>query len=280
METSRLWTAAIVFFASVQLHAEMKSYSLCPGFQSLYFTDSVKSRGLVINYNAAQKRYVFLRCGDSDTLKPSFWKTQQLPCHVIRDATEEQLCQHEGKVSRVSRVIGDVIDAGVSTVTSGGMSTISKVKRVVNTVRGLTMKPKCLGTSLITAMATGTNSSQKMKAYYDSQVEIGPLAGLTRFSTRKPAAQTNYIYSQLDAMLSPGNRATGADGDRRLKLSGPVYMTALRNRRGTNHLQLDTPNHQQFCQFLSNEPPAKPAPEDEESLDPESTNAVSILLPE
>lgn len=275
----RFLFAVLTLVVSASSEAEMKNYSLCPGYQSLYFTDSVKSRGLVINYNAAQKRYVFLRCGDSDTLRPSFWKTQKLNCHVIRDATEEQLCTHEGKVSRVSRLIGDVVDAGVSAVTSGGMSTISKVKRVVNTVRGLAMKPKCLGTSLITAMATGNNSSEKMKAYYDSQVEIGPLAGLTRFSTRKPSAQTNYIYSQLDSMLYPGNRATGADDDKKLKLSGPVYMTALRNKRGTNSLELDTEPHKQFCQFLTNGP-AKPAPPDENTDEDSSTNAVSFHIPE
>ncbi len=246
-------------------HAEMRNYSLCPNVQTMYFSDPTVSRGIVMNYDPVRKYFVFLRCGESDTQRATA-RTQQLKCHVYRQGHESALCRDEITQSRVSRVISDVVDAGVSSLISGGLSNLSKVRRIINTARELSITPQCLGTSMMKAMALGVNSGAITETFYQAATEIGPLTGITRFATRNPAAKANYIFSQLDAILSPTSRTVPDSRERRVDLAGPSYMTAVRNITDTDKLVLDTAEHQSLCSYMKNlgNEPVAPA-EDEQA---------------
>lgn len=87
-----------------------------------------------------------------------------------------------------------MIDAGVSTAIYGPMSNLSKVRRIIDTARQLSITPQCLGTSMMKAMVLGVNSSAITETFYQAATEIGPLTGLTRFATRNPVAKESYIF--------------------------------------------------------------------------------------
>jgi hypothetical protein len=231
--------------------AESRSYSLCPNVQSYYYSDPSRNRSIVMNYDAAKKQFVFLRCGDSNSARLTA-RTKTLSCHIYRTGSESELCREEIKESRVSRVISDVIDAGVSTAVSGGLSTISKVRRVINSARKLSVTPQCLGTSMMKAMVQGVNSAAITDTFYKAATEIGPLTGLTRFATRNPKAKATYVFSQLDSILSPAPQKSSDGSSRRMSLSGPSYMTAQKSKNGVDGLVLDTAEQRSLCNYMKN----------------------------
>ncbi len=231
--------------------AKTQPYSLCPNIQSVHYSDPSRNRSIVMNYDPVRKYFVFLRCGASDTARATA-RTQQNKCHIYREGHEGALCRDEITQSRVSRVISDVIDAGVSTAIYGPMSNLSKVRRIIDTARQLSITPQCLGTSMMKAMVLGVNSSAITETFYQAATEIGPLTGLTRFATRNPVAKESYIFSQLDSIISPTSRTTNDSDERAVNLRGPSYMTALRNNTDTDRLVLDTAEHRSLCTYMRN----------------------------
>jgi hypothetical protein len=244
-----------VIFGSSLVHlealAETKAYSLCPNIQSVHYSDPKRNRSIVMNYDPVRKYFVFLRCGGSDTARVTS-RVQENKCHIYRQGHEGALCRDEIIHSRVSRVIADVVDAGVSTAVYGPMSNLAKVRRVISTARQLRVTPQCLGTSMMKAMVLGVNSSAITDTFYQAATEIGPMTGLMRFSTRNPAAKASYVFSQLDSIIAPGARSFGASNGRGVNLTGPVYMTAQRNNKGVDKLVLDTAEHQSLCTYMKN----------------------------
>lgn len=238
-----------LYFVSQEVDAGMRHYNLCPNLQSFYFSDPLRNRAIIINYDPARRKFIFMRCGESDSTSPSR-RTQNLGCHITREVTEDQMCQQEKVESRVARVIAEVIDAGTSAAISGGLSNLSKINRTIRTLRDLNLTPQCSGTSLMKAMVTNTNTYAQTEAYYQSQTELGPMTGLTRFSTRSRTRRENYIYTQLDALAAPGVRDT-ENNQRRVALRGPQYFTAQRNNQLDDQLVLDSPGHAAFCRHVT-----------------------------
>ena len=39
--------------------------------RTVYLSDPLRSRALVVNYDEATENYIFLRCGESDELRPN-----------------------------------------------------------------------------------------------------------------------------------------------------------------------------------------------------------------
>lgn len=254
-----------LFLISQKAVAGMRHYNLCPNLQSFYFSDPLRSRAIIINYDPARRKFIFMRCGENDQAGLSR-RVQNLNCHITREVTEDQMCQQEKVESRVARVIAEVIDAGTSAAISGGLSNLSKINRTIRTLRDLNLTPQCSGTSLMKAMVTNTNTYAQTEAYYQTQTELGPMTGLTRFSTRSRVRRENYIYAQLDSLAAPGTRQTGND-QRRVSLNGPQYFTAQRNNQREDQLVLDSPGHAAFCRHVS----GTPEPEAEEDTTPVSS---------
>ncbi len=239
------------FLIHFEALAETRAYSLCPNIQSVHYSDPKKNRSIVMNYDPVRKYFVFLRCGESDTARTTS-RVQENKCHIYRQGHEGALCRDEITQSRVSRVISDVVDAGVSTAIYGPMSNLSKVRRIISTARQLSITPQCLGTSMMKAMALGVNSSAITDTFYQASTEIGPMTGLTRFATRNPTAKASYVFSQVNSIISPGSGSKGSDDERRVNLTGPSYMTAQRNNTDTDRLVLDTAEHHSLCTYMKN----------------------------
>ena len=259
--------------------AETRAYSLCPNIQSVLYSDPTRNRSIVMNYDPVKKYFVFLRCGESDTARTTS-RTQENKCHIYQQGHESALCRSEITQSRVSRVIADVVDAGVSTAIYGPMSNLSKVRRIIDTARQLRVTPQCLGTSMMKAMVLGVNSSAITDTFYQAATEIGPMTGLTRFATRNPAAKASYVFSQLDSIIAPGSRAIGAGNERGVNLTGPSYMTAQRNNTDVDRLVLDTAEHRSLCTYmkhLGNEP-GTPVEEEAQSRAVSSEKDGIIIL--
>ncbi len=255
-----IFILAIVGSALIHLEvrAETRAYSLCPNIQSVHYSDPTKNRSIVMNYDPVRKYFVFLRCGESDTARTTA-RVQENKCHIYKQGHESVLCRDEITQSRVSRVISDVVDAGVSTAIYGPMSNLSKIRSIIDTARQLSITPQCLGTSMMKAMVLGVNSSAITDTFYQAATEIGPMTGLTRFATRNPEAKASYVFSQVDSIISPGSRTMSNGDERGVNLTGPSYMTAQRNNTDTDRLVLDTAEHRSLCTYmkhLGNEPVA------------------------
>ncbi len=286
MKHTHFLLSLIFVFSSFKAQAEMRNYNLCSGVKSVYISDPKNSRGIVVNYDPVRKYFVFLRCGAKDNARPTE-QTQDLGCHIYQEGSEEALCKREVNYSKISRVLGDLVDTGVGIATTGGLSLIGGAQRALGVAMDLGMNPHCMGLSYMKAFASGQGSRDMMLKYYNAQVDAGALSLFTRAVTFSEAGKQSFIFGQLDAALYPGDRGGAAippTADRNVRaqqmairsvpLEGPAYFTAKRSTT-VDQLIVDSPSPAPFCQRMRQGPPATPQHDDGAPPEPEAPPVTS-----
>lgn len=245
-----------IFFLFISIKAYSQQYTLhpiCEGVKTVHITDPIIARSLIVNYDPTSKKYVFLRCGDSDSekLKRDVLKT----CHIYKSGFEADLCQDEKNYLKLTQILKKGLEAGVGVAVTGGISEFSALGKAVQLIREARMNPDCLGLGLMRQLALYGHDHDLFFMYYDVQVKLLPFeswGNLIPKSQETPQSLNNkssFVVQRLDYTLNPSMRNQPLDR-KKIKLNGQPYFMGTLRKGGIGNLEIIESKKAEFCDFF------------------------------